>query len=103
MKALAFLPLIMLGAAAAPQSDCGASISEPGSTLPMPIDLAGRPSGSPGLTGQAFATLSDPELQAGCRSPLPSAAHESTLRSESGDILHSLPAPELFNPLAPSK
>jgi len=99
LKALVFLPLIMLGAAAAPQSDCSAPAGASGGTLPSPIDLAGRPAASQGLTGQMFAALPVPEVPAGCLSPLPSASQASTLRSDSADVLHSLPAPEMVSPL----
>jgi hypothetical protein len=103
LKALAFLPLILLGAAAAPQSDCSVPAGGSDGMLPTPLDLAGRPAVSPGLTGQNFATLPVPDIQTGCRSPLPSASQASTLRSDSGDILHSLPAPELLSPLGPPR
>jgi hypothetical protein len=98
-KTLTFPLLLFLGAAAGPPpSDCGAG-AEAGAMLPAPLDLAGRPSMPSGLTGQTFATLPTTEGMSGCRSPLPSASQSSTLQSESGDILHGLPQPDILRPI----
>jgi hypothetical protein len=94
-RTLAILPLIFLGAGAAPPGDCTPG-ADSGQTLPTPLDLAGRPSMPPGLTAQTFAALPTAEGQAGCHTPLPSVSQATTLRSESGDILHSLPQPDIL-------
>jgi hypothetical protein len=97
-KTLPILSLLFLGAAAAPPSDCLPGMDS-GQTLPAPLDLAGRPSAPVGLTAQTFAALPSAEGGGGCRSPLPSASQSATLRSESGDVLHGLPAPDILRPM----
>jgi hypothetical protein len=97
-KLLAIVPLIFLGAAAAPPGDCG-FVPHGATVLPPQQDLAGRLAMQPGLSGQVFAALPTPNAMPGCRSPLPSAAQPGTLRSDNDDILHGLPAPELTRPL----
>lgn len=95
--------MILLGAAAAPQGDCSVHLGDPGELLPAPRDLAGRPSLPTGLAGQGFAALPTTEVASGCRSPLPSAASPSSLRSDSADVLHGLPAPDFTRPLGDPK
>jgi hypothetical protein len=85
--------LLLLGAAAAPPGDC-LSGGEGLQTLPLSLDLAGRPAAPSGLTGQAFATM--PGADGGCRNPLPTNPQATTLRSESADVLHSLPTPDIL-------
>jgi hypothetical protein len=99
LKIFAALPLIFLGAAAAPQGDCGAGLGGGGPALPAPVDLSGRPSAPSGLSGQVYAALPAPEVAAGCRSPLPSTAQPSSLHSDSADVLHGLPSPEILLPI----
>ena len=99
LKLLLIPSLILLGGAAAPQGDCSARLGEPGQNLPTPIDLAGRPAAPTGLAGQGFATLPTTDVAAGCRSPLPSTASPSSLRSDSADVLHGLPTPEILQPI----
>ena len=91
----AIVSLLWLAAAAAPPSDCTPH-PDNGPTLPTPLDLAGRPNAPSGLTGQTFAALPTTEAPAGCRSALPSVTQSTTLRSESGDVLHGLPAPDIL-------
>jgi hypothetical protein len=63
------------------------------------MDLAGRPSMPAGLTGQVFAALPTPEVAGGWRSPLPSTSwSNATLHSDTADILHGLPMPEILPP-----
>jgi hypothetical protein len=96
---LLLLPVsLFLAAAAAPPGDCVPDASA-GQTAPIPLDLAGRPSVPTGLAGHTFATLPNSEAGNGCRSPLPSVTQSTTLRSESGDILHGLPAPDILRPI----
>jgi hypothetical protein len=95
LKTAAILSLLLLGAAAAPPGDC-LPAPDGARMLPAPLDLAGRPSVSAGLTGQMFATLPGAESGNGCRSALPSGAQATTLRSESDDILHGLPSPDIL-------
>lgn len=102
------LPFILsfnlLQGAAAPSPDCP-QIAMPGQSFPAQLDLSGRPSGTSGLSGQSFAAL--PGLDAGnpCNSPLPGGAgRANTLRSESGqsesgDVLHGLPLPDILRPI----
>jgi hypothetical protein len=92
-KTPAILALLLLGAAAAPPGDCLPN-GDSGQMLPMPLDLAGRPSASVGLTGQTFAAM--PGLEGGCRGAVPSSLQSTTLRSESADVLHGLPAPDIL-------
>ena len=97
-KTPAILSLLWLAAAAAPPPDCAPEVGS-GQALPIPLDLAGRPSASVGLSGQTFGPLPNSEGGNGCRSPLPSNAQSSTLRSESGDVLHGLPSPDILRPM----
>jgi hypothetical protein len=97
-KMPALLSLLFLAAAAAPPDDCGAG-ADNGQALPIPLDLAGRPNASSGLSGQTFGGLPSSESGNGCRSPLTSSAQPTTLRSESGDVLHGLPMPDILRPM----
>jgi hypothetical protein len=97
-KALLLLALPFLGAAAAPPGDC-LPAGETGQVLPAPMDLAGRPNMPAGLAGHTFATPPSAEGAFGCRSALPSVTQSTTLRSESGDVLHGLPAPDILRPI----
>jgi hypothetical protein len=94
-KTLATLLLLLLAAAAAPPGDCS-RVTDGGQKLPASLDLAGRPSIAAGLTGQMFATLTGAEDGHGCRGALSSSVQSTTLSSESGDILHGLPAPDIL-------
>lgn len=97
-KTPAVLSLLFLAAGAAPPGDCS-SAAVGGPMLPTALDLAGRPSVTAGLSGQTFATLPSADSAAGCRAALPSASQATALRSESGDVLHGLPAPEILRPI----
>ena len=97
-KLPAVLSLLFLAAGAAPPGDC-LSGAAGGPTLPTARDLAGRPGVTAGLSGQTFATLPSANSGAGCRGTLPSATQTTTLRSESGDVLHGLPALEILRPM----
>jgi hypothetical protein len=92
-RMLAILPLIFLGAAAEPSGDC-ASPAETGQTMPAPADLGARPSATTGLGGQAFAALPT-GTESGCSMTLPSITQSTTLRSESNEVLHGLPTPDI--------
>jgi hypothetical protein len=96
-KLPAALSLLVLTAGAAPPGDC-LSTSAGGATLPSSLDLAGRPSVGAGLSGHTFAALPSTDGATGCRSAA-SATPATTLRSESGDVLHGLPAPEILRPM----
>jgi hypothetical protein len=90
--------LLFLAAAAAPPADCG-SAGDPGPILPLPLDLAGRPDMAAGLAGRGFAPLPGAGSSAGCRETLPTPVQSGTLRSESNDVLHGLPAPDILRPI----
>jgi hypothetical protein len=97
-KTPCILMLLLLGGAASPADECLAGTGGK-QTLPMALDLAGRPSAPAGLTGQTFATLPGSEGGLGCRGALQYSSQSTTLRSESGDVLHGLPAPEILRPV----
>jgi len=94
-KLPAALSLLFLTAGAAPPGDC-LSTSTGGPTLPASLDLAVRPSGDAGL--QRFAALPGLDGASGCPSA-PTAGPNTPLRSESGDVLHGLPASESLRPI----
>jgi hypothetical protein len=94
-RAVAVLPLIFLAAAAPPPGDCSPRVGTE-QTLPTPLDLAGRPNLSGGLTGETFAALPTLDTPTKCGGSLASAAQATTLRSESGDVLHGLPDPDIM-------
>jgi hypothetical protein len=94
-RAIAALPLIFLGAAAAPPGDCSPRMAT-GQTLPTPLDLAGRPTAAGGLSGETVVPLPDLDTPAGCDISLPSTAQVTPLRSETGDVLHGLPQPDIL-------
>jgi hypothetical protein len=98
VRIIALIPLIFLGAAAAPQGDCGLGLGG-APALPAPVDLSGRPSAPTGLSGQVYAALPTQDVTPGCRSPLPSASQASGLRSDSADVLHGLETPEILQPI----
>jgi hypothetical protein len=93
---------LLIGGAAAPPPDC-APEADRGQTLPIPLDLAGRPTVSAGLAGHAFATPPSAEGNAGCRNPLPSVIQSTTSRGEAADALHGLPAPDLMQSMDQAK
>lgn len=97
-KTPAVLSLLLLAAAAAPPAGCLPDAAN-GQVMPIPLDLAGRPNIPSGLTGQTFAVLPDTLGNNGCHSPLPSDAQPSTLRNDSGDVLHGLPMPDSLRPI----
>lgn len=97
-KLPAMLALLLLAAAAAPPGDCTQG-GDSEKTLPSSIDLAGRPSVSAGLSGRMFAPLPSTDGNNGCRSPLASSSQSTTLRTESGDVLHGLPVPDILRPI----
>jgi|HubBroStandDraft_4_1064222.scaffolds.fasta_scaffold1273445_2 hypothetical protein len=95
-RALAVLPSILLGAAAAPPGDCSPRTGTE-QTLPTPLDLAGRPNLPTGLAGEALAPPPSLDAPAGCGgTSLPSTAQVTPLRSETGDVLHGLPQPDIL-------
>jgi hypothetical protein len=83
-RILAILPLIFLGAAAAPPGDCGSS-ADTGQAMPAPT----------GFSGQAFAALPPQGAASDCHMTLPSITQSTTLRSQSNDVLHGLPLPNI--------
>ena len=96
-KTPAILSLLLLAAAAAPP-DCQPDAAS-GQTVPIPLDLTGRPNIQSGLTGQTFTTLPGSLGNNGCRDPLPADAPPSTLRNDTGDALHGLPMPDSLRPI----
>ncbi len=94
-KLPAALSLLLLTAGAAPPGDC-LSASTGGPTLPASLDLAGRPIGDAGL--QRFAALPGLDGASGCPGA-PAAGPNTTLRSESGDVLHGLPTSDILRPI----
>jgi hypothetical protein len=94
-RAIAALPLIFLGAAAAPPGDCSPRMGAE-QVLPTPLDLAGRPNLPTGLTGETLAAPPSLDAPAGCGVSMPSTAQVTPLRSETGDVLHGLPQPDIL-------
>lgn len=92
------LALLLLAAAAPVPADCPPD-GKSGQVWPIPLDLMGRPGVPAGLTGQALATPPGADATVDCRGPLQSSARSKTLRNESGDALHGLPAPEIPGPM----
>lgn len=79
-NAFAIVPLIFLGAAAAPPEDC---VSPPSAiqTPPISLDEASQPAAA----GQVN------ENTAGCQHELPLPDRNDSLQSHSDDVLHGLP------------
>ena len=94
-KTPAVLSLLLLAAAAAPPTDCQPDAAS-GQAVPVPLDIMGRTIAQSGLADQTFT---DPLGNNGCRGPLPSNAQPSTLRNDSGDVLHGLPMPDSLRPI----
>ena len=88
--------------AAAATGDCLGN-RDTGQALPLPLDLAGRPSATSGLAAHTFASEPAAEADKGCQSPLPSASQSATAHGEAADVLHGLPAPDILDPLAEPK
>jgi hypothetical protein len=79
--------LVLLGASdksAAQEPDCAVERSE-GPSLPLSLDLAGRPGVPAGTTGQAYVAIPMHPPGIACRDARPPPA--DTLRGESGDTL----------------
>ena len=94
----AVLSLLLLTAGAAPPGDCQPGLNS-GPMLPAPLDLTGRPAAPFGLSAQTVSTVPSADAAGACRSALPSAAQATTLRSETDDIIHGLPSPEILRPM----
>lgn len=86
-KTAAILSLLWLAAAAAPPADCLPSVDIE-QALPLPLDLAGRPGASVGLSRQTFGTPANSEDGSGCRGPLPSNAQSNTLYQSALSLTH---------------
>ncbi|HVC63018.1 MAG TPA: hypothetical protein VND19_21975 [Acetobacteraceae bacterium] len=86
------LVFVTLGVAAsgamAQPADCPARPA-PGPSLPLAIDLAGRPGVPSGVTGQAFIAVPMQAPQTGCGEQ---RAPSDVLGGEPGDLLRGTPA-----------
>lgn len=97
-KTLSVLPLLFLAAAAAPSFDCQPTI-DTGQTLSMPLDLTGRPNVPAGVAGSGFAPVPRADASGGCPGSAAATLQPTTLRNDSDDILHGLPAPDILRPV----
>jgi hypothetical protein len=77
---------------AAQPADCAVA-PQPGSTLPLSLDLGGRPGVPPGLTGQVFVTvpMSPPGIACPGAPPV-----RDILRGEPGNVLGGPPSRDLL-------
>ena len=96
MQIWKLVPILMVVAArvAAQPADCDAG-RPPAGTLPLSVDLAGRPGVPSGVTGQVEIEV--PVASAGgtqCRDARPPP--RDVLRGEPGDVLHGPPSPDLL-------
>jgi hypothetical protein len=90
----------VLGGASAPPPDCPQASIPGGQTYPMAVDLSGQAGAATGLSSATFAALPSLEGTSPCRSPLPvSPQQTSTLQSESADVIHGLPLPDILRPI----
>jgi hypothetical protein len=87
---LAFLVVVlaMSGAMAQP-ADCPRQPA-PGPSMPLSIDLAGRPGVPAGVTGKAFVEVPMEAAQTECGEP---PAPSDVLGGAPGDLLRGTPAP----------
>jgi hypothetical protein len=97
MRALLISVLMLLPAAraAAQSADCPPPPAAAGPTLPLALDLAGRPGVPSGVTGQAYldVPLGTPDGYACDDSPPP--VHD-ILRGPPGDVLGGPPSADLL-------
>ncbi len=90
---LALLLSFALREAVAQPADCP-SAPPTGATLPLQLDLAGRPGVPPGVSGQAFVgvPMTAPGIACDDAAPPP----RDILRGEPGDALRGAPSPDLL-------
>lgn len=88
LLAVVVLVLAASGAMAQP-ADCPTEPA-PGPSMPLSIDLAGRPGVPAGVTGKAFVEVPMEAAQPECGEPPPSS---DVLRGAPGDLLRGTPAP----------
>ena len=98
LRGLLVLPLIFLGAAAAP-SDCGVSPSVSGTVDPAPATPPApqTPGVNPATYGYAAIRL--PDTTSDCETRLPQVGNPATLRNETDDIMHGLPSSDVLAPV----
>jgi hypothetical protein len=98
LRGLFVLPLIFLGAAAAP-SDCGLSPSVAG-TIGSPPAASVEPQ-RPGVnpTTYGYAAIRLPDTNSGCEAQLPQVGNPSSLRNETDDVIHGLPSSDVLAPI----
>jgi hypothetical protein len=97
-RPLYVLPLLFLGAAAAP-SDCGGSVNAVGTGSVAPSVSVGR--GREGETSvtDGYAAIHLPADAPGCDSRLPAVGNPGTLRNNTDDVLHGLPSSDSLAPI----
>jgi hypothetical protein len=98
LRGLLVLPLIFLGAAAAP-SDCGRSPSVLGTAGAAPA--ASLEPQTPGVnaTTYGYAAIRLPDTTSGCETQLPQVGNPATLRNETDDVMHGLPSSDVLAPV----
>lgn len=77
-----------LSRAAAQPADCPTAPAPPGSSLPVAIDLAGRPGVPSGVKGQALLAVPMQPQPTDCGQP---SAPADVLHGEPGDLLRGTP------------
>lgn len=97
-RALYVLPLLFLGAAAAP-FDCGAAGDPVGTGGVAPSVSVDR--GHVGETSatDGYAAIRLPDNAPGCDNRLPTVGSPATLQNQSDDIMHGLPSSDSLAPI----
>jgi hypothetical protein len=98
LRRMLVLPLIFLGAAAAP-SDCGCSSGVPGTVGAAPAASLEpqTPGVSPATYGYAPIRLAG--TTSGCETQLPQVGNPAPLRNETDDVMHGLPSSDVLAPV----
>lgn len=87
---------ILLGGAAAPPDGCPAvPLHGQTQTMPMPMELGGRPSGASDLAAAGMPIVSAGACGGAARA---GAAVSGSFKDERSDVLHGLPLPDILKP-----
>ncbi|MDR3535564.1 MAG: hypothetical protein P4L71_03600 [Acetobacteraceae bacterium] len=95
MRHLFILALLLLAPLAlrAQPADCPTAPAD-GPTIPLALDLAGRPGVPAGTTGQAYVAVPAGQPGYACQSTRPPPT--DVLHGEPGDVLHGPPSRDLL-------
>ena len=97
LRCLYVLPLLFLGAAAAP-SGCGPSADVLGSDSAAPSGIGRTHLGEASST-DGYAAIRMPDTTSSCDARLPPVGNPTTLQNATDDVMHGLPSSDVLAPV----